>query len=507
MKYILTVTSLITVTLSVVEVWYRRFVQSTKTHFDYTQCDKVQYCDNSTRKYLFFSILLLTISLMTIESSFAQKQQFNRASFYSYGTRLFSEAHVLPDKSPDSINVMVLYKVVHEALVFIQVNPLENPGHFQAFPTVEIFFRDKTGIIRNRTLLSDTVWVNNYEETQSKDLYAHGYSVTKLAISDYTCTVQLLDRYRKPADKNELNIKSNVKFLREPVISDPIFAHSSDRLIPTQVVPFILGNNINFTSLDAKILIPVSYKKLYNVFNYNIEKNINKDDKFWNDSIRISGRVVPVESSYLTIGESSIYPLLISINQGFTYDENFGTDILTGILNIELPSVQLSPGTYSLTIGVDGITSDTAKFNFDVIWVDMPLAMRNPAYAIEVMYYILNDDEYKAMKSGSDEDKAKKVMDYWKLKDPTKSTPYNEAMTEYFRRVDYAFFNYQTLKEKDGAKTERGKIYILHGKPDNVEKTLKEKKQFEIWTYNNLSKKFHFELVSNGLYVLRKIEE
>ena len=532
MKYILIVNSLINVTLSLVEVWFKRYINphfdyaqcdkrpmhSVNPHLDYAQCDKrskhsvkphfdYAQCDNSAGKYLVFGILLLAISLMTTESSYAQKEQFNRASFYSYGTRLFSEAHVLPDKSPDSINVMVLYKVVHEALVFIQVNPLENPGHFQAIPTVEIYFRDNSGIIRNRTLFSDTVWVNTYEETQSKDLYAQGYSVTKLSISDYTCTVQLLDRYRKPADKNEISLKSNLKFLKEPVISDPIFAHSSDKLIPSQVVPFILGSNINFTSLDAKILVPVSYKKLYNVFNYTIEKKVIKDDKFWNEPIRISGRVVPSESSYLTVSESNLYPLLMSLNTDFTYDENFGKDILIGVLNIEVPSVQLSPGTYSLSIGVDGSVNDTATFSFDVIWVDMPLAMRNPAYAIEMMYYILNDDEYKAMNKGSDEDKAKKVMDYWKLKDPTKSTPYNEAMTAYFRRVDYAFFNYQTLKEKDGAKTERGKIYILHGKPDNVEKTLTDNKQFEIWTYNKLGKKFHFELVSNGLYVLRKIVE
>ena len=38
------------------------------------------------------------------------------------------------------------------------------------------------------------------------------------------------------------------------------------------------------------------------------------------------------------------------------------------------------------------------------------------------------------------------------------NTPYNEEMAEYFSRVDYAFYNFQTINQKDGAKTDRGKI-------------------------------------------------
>ncbi len=437
---------------------------------------------------------------------FSQKQQFDRASYYSYGTKLFSEAHTLPDSSPDSVNVLVLFNLSYESLLFVQANPLENPGAFQAIPAVEVFFRDVNGIIRNRTLWSDTIWVKDYETTQAKDVFAKGFVSTKLVNADYNCTVQLLDRYRKPSEKNEITVKSNLQFLKNPIISEPIFAYSSSKLPAYKFIPYILGNKINFTSSDTKVLVPVSYQPGFNVYNYTVTKNIEKHDSFWNDSIFISGRANPSENSYIDVDSDETTSLNLSLKSGFKYSDNYKGELSIGVLNINLPSAQMSPGSFSLKIVADG-KQDTLKYDFDVIWVDMPLALRNPAYAVEIMYYILTDDEYNKMNSGNDSEKAKKVMDYWKLKDPTKLTPFNEAMTEYFKRVDFAFFNYQTLKEKDGAKTERGKIFVLYGKPDKADKTLKNGKQFEIWTYAKLKKVFHFELVSNGLYILTKIDE
>jgi hypothetical protein len=173
---------------------------------------------------------------------------------------LYAEAHALPNTSPDSVNILVLFKVSHYALVFIQANPLEHPGSFQAVPSVEVFFRDDSGIIRNRTLWTDTIWAKNYDESKSKDIYVSGYVRTKLAKSEYTCTVQLLDRYRNPADKSEIKINAKKDFLTASVISSPIFVYSTPKLSNYKSVPFILGNKINFTSSDAKILLPVTYQ-------------------------------------------------------------------------------------------------------------------------------------------------------------------------------------------------------------------------------------------------------
>jgi GWxTD domain-containing protein len=447
---------------------------------------------------VFFLIIFASVSLL------AQKPQFDRASYYSYGQKLFAEAHTLSDNSKDSIKILVLFKSVYESLLFVQANPLDNPGSFQAIPSVEVFFKDESGIIKNRVLWTDTIWVNNYEDTKFKEKYSEGFIIAKLPINEYSCTIQLLDRYRKPSEKLDIQLKSKIDFTKNTIIGDPIFTYPVQQLPAYKSIPFILSNKVNFISRDAKIIIPVIYKKNYNVFNYTIKKEIQSTDIFWNDTINISGRVTPTDNSFVNLEKSKEFPVLLSIKSNSS-EKSYIENSISGVMTIELPSSGLSPGNYSLLVINDNNT-DSAKYEFEVIWNDMPLALRNPSYAVEVMYYILNDEEYSIMNSGNDDSKAQKVMKYWKQKDPTKLTPFNESMTEYFRRVDFAFFNYQTVKEKDGAKTERGKIYILFGKPDKVEKVLNDGKQSEVWTYTKQSKKYYFELVSNGLYILTKID-
>lgn len=434
----------------------------------------------------------------------AQKEQFDRASYYSYGVKMFAEAHTLPDEAPDSVNVLFLFKTIYDALIFIQVNPLDNPGSFQATPNIEILLKDDNGVIRNRMIWSDTVWTKDYNDTKSKEKFAEGFVTLKMLAGNYNCTVNLLDRYKKVIEKVELNLNSKFDFHKSNIISDPIFTASNSSLAEYRSVPFILSNKINFTSKDAKILIPVSYSLNHNVFYYSIKKDTKKEDQFWNDMINLSGKSIPSDNCNIVASKNLDLPVTVSIKSGYKY--NTGNDRAIGVLDIKLPSENLSPGNYTLTIKNDN-NKDSAEYSFEVIWVDMPLSMRNPSYSLEMMYYILNDEEYDKLNSGSNDKKTTKIMEYWKQKDPTRSTPFNEAMTEYFRRVDYAFFNFQTTRDKDGAKTERGKIHILFGKPDNIEKDLISGKQYEIWTYIKLKKKFHFELVSNGLYQLTKIDE
>ena len=51
-----------------------------------------------------------------------------------------------------------------------------------------------------------------------------------------------------------------------------------------------------------------------------------------------------------------------------------------------------------------------------------------------------------------------KFNEFWRILDPTKDTKFNEAMAEYYTRVDYSFFNFRSLDQNDGTFTDRGKI-------------------------------------------------
>jgi hypothetical protein len=77
-------------------------------------------------------------------------------------------------------------------------------------------------------------------------------------------------------------------------------------------------------------------------------------------------------------------------------------------------------------------------------------------------------------------------------------------MTEYYRRVDLAMRTFGTLRQPDGFRSDRGRIYVLYGPPTTTDRTLNPVSGFqEIWTYGHLKKQFMFvDQNKSGNYVL-----
>ena len=94
-------------------------------------------------------------------------------------------------------------------------------------------------------------------------------------------------------------------------------------------------------------------------------------------------------------------------------------------------------------------------------------------------------DHYK--KLNGVESKRKALFQFWGARDEDKSTPYNENKQEYFRRVAYANTQYKT-GFREGWKTDRGRVYITYGAPDEVERHANETdiKPYEIWYYHSI---------------------
>jgi len=59
------------------------------------------------------------------------------------------------------------------------------------------------------------------------------------------------------------------------------------------------------------------------------------------------------------------------------------------------------------------------------------------------------------------------IRDFWAKRDPDLDTEENEFKEEFFRRIEYA--NQRFKEGRPGWKTDRGRIYIYFGSPDNVE--------------------------------------
>ena len=82
--------------------------------------------------------------------------------------------------------------------------------------------------------------------------------------------------------------------------------------------------------------------------------------------------------------------------------------------------------------------------------------------------YIITDEERKAFsRLATDEERQSFVEQFWLRRDPTPDTEENEYKEEHYRRIAYANEHYAS--GIPGWKTDRGRIYIMYGPPDEIE--------------------------------------
>jgi GWxTD domain-containing protein len=112
--------------------------------------------------------------------------------------------------------------------------------------------------------------------------------------------------------------------------------------------------------------------------------------------------------------------------------------------------------------------------------------------------YIITPEEVQAFKLlKTDEQRESFIAQFWRNRDPDPKTEENEFRREYYARIAHANENF-SFSDVPGWRTDRGRIYITYGKPDEVEPL----PSGERWLYKNLpglGSNIRFEFVdSNG---------
>ena len=86
----------------------------------------------------------------------------------------------------------------------------------------------------------------------------------------------------------------------------------------------------------------------------------------------------------------------------------------------------------------------------------------------EDVVYIITDEERAAFKQlSNDEERDNFIEAFWQRRDPTPDTEENEYKEEHYQRIAYA--NEHFAAGVPGWRTDRGRIYIVFGKADEVE--------------------------------------
>ncbi len=173
-------------------------------------------------------------------------------------------------------------------------------------------------------------------------------------------------------------------------------------------------------------------------------------------------------------------------------------------VSFELPYNSMEEGRYLLRVSKDHWKREKS---FRVVWFSKPTYLYKYDLAIRPMRYILDEKTYKRVRHLSYKELEKWFKAYWKKRDPTPNTVYNELMVEFFRRVAEANRKFST-RHKEGWETDQGRIYILYGAPTRIDdhRYATQTRPYQVWVYGDSLQFLFVDRNGNGEFNLIKVE-
>ncbi len=398
---------------------------------------------NKYTKLLFIILLVTVTGFAGIFTTDRDDDKFSKPGFsykiYSY-----------PLIERDSVFVSIILDIPYNELQFVKAE-----DRFRADYEATVLVLDKEGQQAFSEIRTDTVFVNDFEKTNSIKLMVNyqldfkllpGKYVIRLGIRDVhskkrnfvTKTFDYKDYYKESVIISEMKIEALEKEKKDSTTESSIFADPDKK--------------------EEKIY-ELSYKVLSD-----------------GGLAKIIYRITDTE-------EKEIF------NQ--SYDKLFDEGITNLKFIFDAANLQYKEYIVHVTIKLDN-ESVTRKKRFRIRWTGMNVHIRDIENAIEQLVYITDHKTIKKMQKAKGEEQKELFLEFWKSKDPTPGTVKNELMNEYYSRVRYA--NHHFEGHRKGWRSDMGMVYILFGAPDNVERHPFEvnSRPYEIWYYNNKGKVFYF---------------
>ena len=192
------------------------------------------------------------------------------------------------------------------------------------------------------------------------------------------------------------------------------------------------------------------------------------------------------------VNESNVEVGAVAINTLRTGAYNFNFTIVDSVdnsnytarkklfvYNPELPMDTLTSGISGSVLGSEYATMTESELDLEFAEVR----------------YIANHAELSQYNNVKGVDAKRKVLfDFWRRRENESAEPGNVQKAEYFKRVDYANEHFKS-GYKDGWKTDRGRVFIVYGPPDDVERHANEinMKPYKTWTYHSIQGGVEFD--------------
>jgi GWxTD domain-containing protein len=396
----------------------------------------------------------------------------------------------------------LLYKISYDFFVFVK-DSSERPEHAYiaqcdvAFEVLDTLGRSVTRDLSQKTIGSDEAPKAGEKKS------VNGIVSFTLPAGTYTLVVDVKD---KNSDRRYFDKSQQVALSPRPsagaTFSNILFIDTDERKRDTSIYPPLLyGGDAPFGKSFDCFLEVATPGTSAPVLTYTLRRT-EADEA--GESYAPPESTNTLRGSFVSRAGAVVWNKTLS---AYKQDSSSADGVYSALIGIRGDSLDL--GNYLLTVRSqsDGRV-DSVQKRFRVRWIGMPKSLLTPNIAVQSMEVVLSDSDFQKLNSGSSGDKMKKVEAYWKAHDPTPSTPYNEAMAEFYRRVDYANTAFSAMNDMNGYRTDRGRVYINSGPPSTTERDFSPTSApREIWLYPRLHKRFVFtDDRRKGDYALTAIE-
>ena len=302
---------------------------------------------------------------------------------------------------------------------------------------------------------SDKIVSNKFSETTSKVKSTVLNTSFVVPLGDYNISINVKDLDTKLSSKqnNKVELK---QFSNDSQVYDPIFIKEAkgewgfeSNKFPIDANQIVVKNNeiqfYQYAVINAGV-----YEMVINI--------LSGKEVQWSKTINLSS-------------ESRVISHLITVPT---------KDINRKDLKVQV-SVNQKNSTKSRSLG----------FRFRNSF--MPDSITNIDLALSQMNYILTSDERKELKKLKQSAKENFFKKAWARRDPKPDTKVNELMDEYYGRVSFTEENF-SRGTSGGWRSDMGMIFILFGKPDDIQRytSMQSNYSYETWYYFSIGQEFAF---------------
>ncbi len=416
----------------------------------------------------------------------------DEAAYYFY-----QAVNLIADDSTKS-RVDIPYRIDEQFFIAVKNSDPKFRFPFKRRGEVSLELLDKDGVSKARGTNRFEIGATKSESTPEEKSWYESFESFNVAPGEYTIVFEIVD-LESERTHLEKNRKLTVKHFDGAKLeaSTPLFLRKEKNQGSNTLIPVNFGGNLLFGK-DAAVFIQLHSSNLSNSpvrIEYSIstqtfmskEPQVIAADTI--ESMQLLRTATPVKDK-----EAVSYKLTASRSN---------SRAAAILLPLHADKLPLRPFMLDMKIK-QGSLETVVHVPFRMVWPEMPGSLRDIDFALDALKYITREDELDSLRSGPRETRLRHLEDYWKTKDRTPNTAYNEVMEEYYRRVDYAMRTFGSLRGTDGFKTDRGRIYILHGPPSKIDRALDPAAGYqEIWMYERQGKKFVFvDKTKSGNYNL-----